>query len=456
MRIRILMTIVLVLSQIALRAQMDCEVLSNSSMSSSCPNCFDFNKYSSYQYNVNNTPIKNIRIIIHIFNKSDGSGNLPNTTVSREWINSVVFQMNSIWSNVQPMNVPGTNPSNHYSDSRVRLILDNVYFWNDDNAYGSGLKKEIINGVTSYSRDGLHASTIYNQFVNNQSIVTNKSTALHIFLTGHPIGNRGYVDDLGYNYLLATGLPQNYAIDNRSQLANIINHEIGHCLGLDHPHAPWGDGCDDTPPNANCWNGPTCSTNMMDYNAQQWSLTQCQLNKIHYNLMANTAISNALISSISTDNSIIVGNDIICSTQKPFTIPNLQFGVTVSWSASPSTNVVMPNPCGAPILVSTNTSAISSTTLSATLCYGKYGSLSTPTKLLAINTLTGANTLICGNGTGVITGGNIQSSPYPPCTTPFYTTTGQKTKLVANSFIELNQFEFGQGSDVELVISSCP
>ncbi len=383
-----------------------------------------------------------------MFNKSNGTENLPDNSTSRNWINSVVYQMNSVWSNLQPMNIPGPNPSNYYTDSRVRLILDDIYFWNDDGGFdachdGNG-------GAT-----GTDAGVLYSQYVTNQSVVLQKGTAIHIFLSGYSIPNRGYTEGLANNYLVASGLPQNYGANNPTQMANIINHEIGHCFGLDHT---WNknDGCDDTPTNARCWNGPTCSTNMMDYNAQQWSLTQCQLNKIHFTLLDNSTVSNTVINTVSVDNSLITGNDVICTTTKEFTIPNLQFGVTASWSASPSTNVVMPNSCGAPVLISTNTSAISSTTLSATLCYGKYGSLSVPNKLLAINTLSGTTTLICGNGTGVITGASIQSSPYPPCTTPFYTTTGQKTKLVANSFIELNQFEFGQGSDVELVISSCP
>lgn len=430
------------------RAQSECGFSSSSMAGSPCSSCYDFNAYKNYTYNPQLTPIKNIRIVMHLFNRSDGTGSLPNSSGARSWLSGVVDNMNGILSNLQPM-VPASSLSPNYVDARIRFVLDEIYFWDSDAGFNTGYTG------SSGSVVGVGIDALYNTYVTNASNVTHKGTAIHIFMGGTTPANNGYAYFLG-NYLNVSGAYQNYLNNTPQVFANIINHEIGHCLGLDHPFG--GDGCDDTPQLTPYWcNGtPNCTTNMMDYNAQQWSLTQCQLNKIHYNLMANTAISNTLISSISTDNSIITGNDVICTTAKAFTIPNLQFGVTVSWSASPSSNVVMPNPCGAPILISTNTSGISSTTLSTTLCYGKYGSLSTPTKLLAINTLTGANTLICGNATGVITGGNIQSSPYPPCTTPFYTTNGQKTKLVANSSIELNQFEFGQGSDVEMVISSCP
>ena len=110
----------------SVKGQIECEVFSSTSVLYDCPNCNDFNKYTNYQYNVSNTPIKNVRIVIHVFNKSNGTGNLPDNSTSRNWINSVVYQMNSVWSNLQPMNIPGPNPSNYYTDSRVRLTLDDI------------------------------------------------------------------------------------------------------------------------------------------------------------------------------------------------------------------------------------------------------------------------------------------------------------------------------------------
>lgn len=70
--------------------------------------------------------------------------------------------------------------------------------------------------------------------------------------------------------------------------AGVLNHEIGHVLGLGH--AWTHDGCEDTPIHPNCWNKstqPPCDTmasnNVMDYNAQQNAWTPCQIGKIHRN-----------------------------------------------------------------------------------------------------------------------------------------------------------------------------
>jgi len=70
--------------------------------------------------------------------------------------------------------------------------------------------------------------------------------------------------------------------------ATLLNHEIGHSLGLRHT---WNlsDGCDDTPKNPNCWMSKgsgdckIASNNLMDYNSSQMSITPCQLGIIHRN-----------------------------------------------------------------------------------------------------------------------------------------------------------------------------
>jgi hypothetical protein len=70
----------------------------------------------------------------------------------------------------------------------------------------------------------------------------------------------------------------------------VLNHEIGHALGL--RHAWIADGCPDTPMHHNeCWSRskqPPCDTaasnNVMDYNALQNAYTPCQVGRIRLQL----------------------------------------------------------------------------------------------------------------------------------------------------------------------------
>lgn len=129
-----------------------------------------------------------------------------------------------------------------------------------------------------------YSKTIINKFAKNDD------TILNIFAMAYPPDS---IDQEGFSsgragIAIGTSLKiagiRKYGVNGAWRFSALMNHEIGHIFGLRHS---WykNDGCDDTPPNANCWNtskkeGPcfgVTSNNMMDYNNQQMAITPCQI-----------------------------------------------------------------------------------------------------------------------------------------------------------------------------------
>lgn len=88
------------------------------------------------------------------------------------------------------------------------------------------------------------------------------------------------------------------------KLAPLLNHEIGHVLGLGHTWS-YNDGCEDTPKHDNCYAvDPSgkhgciegkVSNNVMDYNVSRMAYTPCQLGKVHENFMNHRSAQRNLL-----------------------------------------------------------------------------------------------------------------------------------------------------------------
>jgi len=191
------------------------------------------------------------------------------------------------------------------------------YHFDDDMAYFNSYRKSVDSTHNMFSKKQYDKYGIQ------------KDEVLNIFLLEHhpdSLANRSKlgtryqkVKGVGYkNWVKITGVRPKYdkfkAVEKSGDkpvverladyYSRLLNHEIGHSLGLGHT---WGsnDGCDDTPKHTNCWyidnRNSKCdqwkelSNNVMDYNAFMEAYTPCQLGKVHYNLSKVTSSQRKLL-----------------------------------------------------------------------------------------------------------------------------------------------------------------
>lgn len=101
----------------------------------------------------------------------------------------------------------------------------------------------------------------------------------------------------------------------------VLNHEMGHALGL--RHAWMADGCPDTPTHNNgCWSrskSPPCDTaasnNVMDYNALQNAYTPCQVGRIRRQLAQTGQRNRSYLvphwNQLDTSQTIVIRDSVI-------------------------------------------------------------------------------------------------------------------------------------------------
>lgn len=223
---------------------------------------------------------RTLRLHVSIVRKSDGSGNFDDST-GIAYVKDLIRIANEMLRSNQPMNLPVGKPA------RV-LPINLQYVLVADSGADEGVSFIHDDSVFVFARR-TNFQTVFDDRI-YKKYGKKKESVLNVFLLENTDSSE---EGGGVGMPLFVKMGACYYHFSKYQrgawfMAGLLNHEIGHTLGLAHS---WqGDGCDDTPDHANCWNidstQAACrviSNNVMDYNVYMNAWTPCQISIIHQN-----------------------------------------------------------------------------------------------------------------------------------------------------------------------------
>ena len=244
-------------------------------------------EYASKSRSAYSIPERTIKLHFYIIDNKEGNNNFSEFE-GRAYIEDLIRAANNKLRNNSSMNLPEENITS-VLPINYQYVLEDITYHRLDNDWWFDHKND---------RKNVYSPRLWKQLAKKDSVA-------HVFMVedhpdsiksetyggikGRGVGTKQFVKLSGcYRLLLDTVWKDDgsYWIRGAKFSAGLLNHEVGHVLGLAHS---WqNDGCDDTPRNPNCWNysktGPCktlVSNNMMDYNAWQIALTPCQIGIIH-------------------------------------------------------------------------------------------------------------------------------------------------------------------------------
>lgn len=244
--------------------------------------CMDWSGYLPHPAHPEYLPMRYLRINVHVLDNSTGTAHRPKDSV-RVFIRQMLDYANAeLDTNAFNWRAPeGTLvlPKRYCYRLSPQPGLpgdDGIYFHYDDSlvyfvSMGENQNNYDRRVIQQY---GIGADSIVNIFL----------------LVHHPDSMRSKTYRAnGQGIALGTALKMAGVLESREgprSFDGLLNHEIGHILGLSHAWTQ--DGCPDTDDHPNkCWDwapDPPCrdqaTNNMMDYNAYQLALTPCQVGRV--------------------------------------------------------------------------------------------------------------------------------------------------------------------------------
>lgn len=228
--------------------------------------------------------MKYIRVNVHFMDDSTGTRNFS-MEEGKQFMRALIHNANQRLGENEKMNLPPDN-NTPALQTRYRYSIHSAGISPEDD----GFYKHLDNELFYYVNKGKNRNNYDRRVLQKYSI--GEDSIMNIFvLPHHPdsLLSKTYKAH-GTGIALGTSLKMAGLYEHADQpwsFATLLNHEIGHILGLSHSWLKH-DRCDDTPPHPNCWDNhgpPPCdeyfSNNMMDYNASQMAITPCQLGIIH-------------------------------------------------------------------------------------------------------------------------------------------------------------------------------
>ncbi len=252
-------------------------------------------------------PIRYIKVNFHFMQDGNGKGNF-NEEEAREYVKNLMWCANAAMKDGnKKMNLPVGN-NTPVLPPRYQYVLtpdpdkpgdDGIYVHQDEKLYAMVAKGKDRNNSDKAVIDKyvVQNGKIVNVFVHAHPRDSLKVPGFHIGSKGIALGTNVKIVGWYSEYFQKFGNTNDYT---REWFTNkLLNHEIGHVLGLAHSWIK-NDRCDDTPPHPNCWNvgGGNCrhaSNNFMDYNTFSDSWTPCQIGRIQKNLSEKNSRQRKLL-----------------------------------------------------------------------------------------------------------------------------------------------------------------
>jgi hypothetical protein len=239
-----------------------------------------------------------IRVVVHFVDAKSGDKNFSEVA-GKKYMNRLIREANQRLIDNHKMNLPPGNKTPNLNPKFSYKIhpatsdpADDGFYWHYDDA------------LYAFVHKGKHRNNYKKDVINKYAL--KQDSIINIFILPHhpdSVLTKTYKPKIT-GIALGTSLKMSGLYENPDEpwlAATLLNHEVAHILGLGHSWVT-NDGCDDTPPNANCWEPtgiPPCdsviSNNLMDYNNSQMAITPCQLGRIHSGFARTNSKARKLI-----------------------------------------------------------------------------------------------------------------------------------------------------------------